>query len=85
MDEKTVEELDQAAGETGEVTFSMFMFEDQPESFMLFRNVGEFTTHWMTPNGAWVPLPEDESETERLLAFLAESKDLPRFAELPGE
>lgn len=76
----TSEELDQAAGESGEVTFSQFMFSDKPEKFMLFRNVGDYTTHWMTPNGAWVPVPDDDEQAGKLIQFLADSDDLPTLA-----
>ena len=78
-------ELDQAAGASGPVTFELFTFTDRPTKFMLFRAVADEVTHWMTPNGAWVPMPATDEGTEKLLRFLVDSDDLPTLGEQPDE
>jgi hypothetical protein len=61
------------------VTFTLMTTETDTEHFLLLRNVNDYTTHWMDPDGKWQPFPEEEDDLAQLFVNLAEPGALPRI------
>lgn len=65
--------------EKPEVKFVLMTQEEHPERFLLVRNVGEWSTHYMDPEGQWVALPEEDDDLAQMFENLSDPKNLPQW------
>ena len=65
--------------EKPEVTFIMMIADDNPDRFLLMRQVGDYGTHYLGPDGGWVAWPEDDSDLAQMFENLADPNNLPKF------
>ena len=52
------------------------LVSDDPERFLVVRNVNDYTTHWMDGNGMWQIMPEDDEHLEQLFIDMKENPEI---------
>jgi hypothetical protein len=53
--------------------------DENPEQFLLIRNVGDYATHWLGADGMWVAWPEEEDDLAQMFEDFATPGVLPKF------
>lgn len=61
------------------INFVLMITEENPEQFLLIRNVNDYATHWLGADGMWVAWPEDDDDLAQMFEDFAVPGTLPKF------
>lgn len=61
------------------VSFVVMFTEESPDRFLLIRNVNDYSTHYLGPDGMWIAFPEADDDLAQMFENLKDPANLPRL------